>query len=199
MFGAAVEQYLGKKRFLSFYLICGIAGGIMYLLIVSIGRLGAPLPGELRWVTVGTPLIGASAGVFGVIVASVKVRPRDTIDLLVLPPIPIAIVAYGYVGLSMLNLLRGGANAGGDAAHIGGAIAGFFFIRNIHLLRGFLDFGLGPAPAPTGGHPRPRSGGGRAQAKLEKQADAVLAKVSREGIHSLTSREKKILEKSSRK
>ena len=37
------------------------------------------------------------------------------------------------------NLLRNGANAGGDAAHVGGAIAGFFFIRNSHLLRDFFD------------------------------------------------------------
>lgn len=197
MFGAAVEQYLGKKRFLSFYLICGIAGGIMYLLIVALGRFVINLPGELAQITIGTPLIGASAGVFGVIVASVKVRPRDTIDLILIPQVPIAVVAYGYVGLAMLNLLRGGSNAGGDAAHIGGAIAGFYFIRNIHLLRGFLDFGLVSNQPRGGAHPRPGAAG--SNTKLQKKVDAVLDKVNREGMHSLTAREKKILERSARK
>jgi membrane associated rhomboid family serine protease len=198
MFGSMVEQYLGKKRFLSFYLICGIGGGLLYMLFVALAAFNFPLPGTLALTAVDTPLIGASAGVFGVIVACAKIYPDQPVYLLLMPfPLKLKWLAYGYVGLAVYNLVNGGQNAGGDAAHIGGAIAGFYFIRNIHLLRGFLDFGIGPSSASTGGHPRPRKDAG-SHRKLQKQADAVLDKVSREGIHSLTAREKKILERSSR-
>src|SRR5947207_11272537 len=83
-----------------------------------------------------TPLVGASAGVFGVILACAYIAPEAMVQL-ILPPVPLKLkwFAYGYVVVAAWNLLRGGANAGGDAAHIGGAIAGFFFIRNAHLLR----------------------------------------------------------------
>ncbi|PHQ79413.1 MAG: hypothetical protein COB69_08025 [Phycisphaera sp.] len=200
MFGSMVEQYLGRKRFLSFYLICGISGGLLYLIFVAMAALGVPLPGNLALTAVNTPLIGASAGVFGVIIACAKIQPDQRVYLLFLPvPLKLKWMAYGYVAIAAYNLIRGGHNAGGDAAHIGGAIAGFYFIRNIHLLRGFLDFGIGPAPAAAGGrHPRPRQGRPGSSGKLQKQANAVLDKINREGMHSLTSREKKILERSSR-
>lgn len=197
IFGGMVEQYLGRKKFLSFYLICGISGGLLYLLIVGIREMGVPLPGTLNATTMGTPLIGASAGVFGVIVACARLQP-DARVMLIFPPIPMKLkwMAYGYVGIATYNLISGGNNAGGDAAHIGGAIAGFFFIRNIHLLRDFLDFGFGPKPKVTGTKPsRPRAG---KRDKLQEQADRVLDKVSREGLHNLTPKEKKILERSSR-
>lgn len=186
MFGGMVEQYLGRKKFLSFYLLCGISGGLLYLIIVGLGALGVPLPGTLRATNIGTPLIGASAGVFGVIVACARLSPDERVMLL-FPPIPLKLkwLAYGYVTIAAGNLIMGGQNAGGDAAHIGGAVAGFFFIRRIDLLRGFLDFGLGPAPK-------------QGESRLSRRADELLKKAHERGVHSLTEREKKIINKSAR-
>lgn len=188
MFGGMVEQYLGRKKFLSFYLICGIGGGLLYLLIVGLVAMGVPLPGTLGQTTIGTPLIGASAGVFGVIIASAKISPNTSV-MLIFPPIPLKLkwLAYGYVAIAAYNLISGGHNAGGDAAHIGGAIAGFFFIRRIHLLRNFLDFGIGPAPR----------GPARTSPREQQRVDRILEKVHSKGIHSLTKREERILRKSS--
>lgn len=196
MFGGMVEQFLGRRQFLSFYLLCGISGGLLYLLFVGLDALGVPLPGTLSATNMGTPLIGASAGVFGVIVACAKISPNQSVMLL-FPPIPLKLkwLAYGYVVIAAGNLILGGHNAGGDAAHVGGAIAGYFYIRNTHLLRGFLDFGIGPAPKHGGGHPRP---GPKGPSRLEKKADKILDKVRDQGMQSLTEREKKILKKSSR-
>lgn len=190
MFGGMVEQYLGRKKFLSFYLLCGIGGGLLYLILVGLAVLGVPLPGTLAQTTIGTPLIGASAGVFGVIIACAKISPNQSV-MLIFPPIPLKLkwLAYGYVAVAAYNLISGGNNAGGDAAHIGGAIAGFFFIRRIHLLRGFLDFGLGPAPK----GPASVSNDTRHQKKI----DRILEKVHAKGMHSLTKREEKLLRQSS--
>ncbi len=194
IFGGMVEQYLGRKKYLSYYLICGIGGGLLYLLFAGLSALNVPLPGTLGMTTMGTPLIGASAGVFGVIVACARIAP-DMRVMLLFPPIPLKMswLAYGYVALATFNLLRGGSNAGGDAAHLGGAIAGFYFIRNQHLLRGFLDFGIGPSPKNSR---QPR--GPRGKAPSQQDVDRILAKVNEKGLHSLTSREKKTLERASR-
>ncbi|MEO1584625.1 MAG: rhomboid family intramembrane serine protease [Planctomycetota bacterium] len=198
IFGGMVEQYLGRKKYLSYYLICGIAGSLLYLVFTALNALGVPLPGTLAMTSTGTPLIGASAGVFGVIVACARIAP-DMRVMLLFPPIPLKMkwMAYGYVGIAAFNLITGGGNAGGDAAHLGGAIAGFYFIRNQHLLRGFLDFGIGP-PAQRKAKPkaaRPKPG---QKSKDDAEVDRILAKVSVEGLQSLTAKEKRTLEQASR-
>jgi predicted DNA binding protein len=103
---------------------------------------------------------------------------------------------YGFVALAAFNLLRGGGNAGGDAAHLGGAIAGAFFVRKPELLRDFLDFsGKGAASrrAKPKREKRPRNGRGPSEAEV----DRILSKVATEGLASLTEKERKILKKAS--
>ncbi|MEM8756723.1 MAG: rhomboid family intramembrane serine protease, partial [Planctomycetota bacterium] len=202
IFGGLVEQYLGSRRYLAYYLICGIGGGLLYLFFVALASMNVPLPGTLARTGIGTPLIGASAGVFGVVVACARIVPDMRIMLLI-PPIPVKIkwIAYFYVAFAAFNLLRGGDNAGGDAAHIGGAIAGYFFIRNQHLLRGFLDFGAGsPKPKPNNISRRQRPSRTKPPARRaadEEQIDRILAKVKDQGLQSLTKREQQVLKRAS--
>ncbi|MFN0131931.1 MAG: rhomboid family intramembrane serine protease [Phycisphaerales bacterium] len=184
MFGGMVEQYLGGKRYAAFYLACGIFGALSYLILNFMGsQLGIRLPGVLPD-SPYTPLVGASAGVFGVIMACAKIAPNAIVQLL-FPPIPmkLKLMAYGYVALATFNLLRGGHNAGGDAAHVGGAIAGAFFIRNAHLLRDFFDvFGRrSTSPAPPS----------------RDEIDRLLEKVSSKGLASLSESEKQMLRRES--
>jgi membrane associated rhomboid family serine protease len=185
VFGGMVEQYLGSKRYLAFYLTCGIFGAVSYLALNFLGNvLRVSLPFVLND-SIFTPLIGASAGVFGVIMACAYIAPNAMVMLL-FPPIPLKLkwLAYGYVVLAAWNLWRQGSNAGGDAAHLGGAIAGAFFIRRAHLLRDFFDiFG-------------PRKGKGRWRREAEvarEDLDRILAKVAQEGLKSLSEEEKKAL------
>jgi membrane associated rhomboid family serine protease len=182
VFGGMVEQALGFKRYAAFYLTCGIFGALSYLLLNLLGagfhlRLPGVLINEL-W----TPLVGASAGVFGVIVACAYIAPNAVVQLLFPPiPLPLKWFAYGYVAVAAWNLFTSGNNAGGDAAHLGGAAAGFFFIRNSHLLRDFFDV--------LGDSRKPRPVRGPAQ----QEVDRILAKVANEGLHSLSDQEKRLL------
>jgi membrane associated rhomboid family serine protease len=188
IFGGMVEQFLGFKRYAAFYLTCGVFGAISYLILNLLGeQLNVKLPGVLLE-NPFTPLVGASAGVFGVIVACAYIAP-DAIVQLLFPPIPLKLkyMAYGYVALAAFNLLRGGANAGGDAAHMGGAIAGYFFIRNSHLLRDFFDV-FGDS----------RRGGG-AGGSEEAEVDRILGKVATQGLGSLSEGEKAALRRASRR
>ncbi len=195
IFGSLVEQYLGRRKYLAFYLVCGIFGGLTYLLLNLLGTAGGlSFPGVLPNHTY-TPLVGASAGVFGVIMACAFISPNSVVQLL-FPPIPLKMrtMAYGYVGLAAFNLfIARGQNQGGDAAHLGGAFAGYFFIRNPHLLTDFFD--LFNDSRKQGSKPRGKRAGKRPS---ESDVDRVLDKVRASGLHSLSDREKAVLREASR-
>jgi len=189
MFGRLVEDQLGPKKFLAFYLVCGIFGGLLYLVLNFLGGvLGLSLPLVLAG-DPATPLVGASAGVFGIVIACAYISPNTVVQLL-FPPIPLKMktFAYGFVALAFIMLLTGSRNAGGEAAHLGGAIAGFYFIRNTHHLIDFFDvLGDSRKPKPSKGRPRIRGG------PSQQEVDRVLDKVKAAGIDSLTDREKESL------
>lgn len=198
VFGPIVESQLGGRKYLAFYLVCGIAGGLMYLLLNLLGFLAgsagvAHVP-ALLYGSAKTPLVGASAGVFGMIMASAFIRPNDRMQVLFLPfELKLKQVAYGYVAVAVISLVFGSKNQGGEAAHVGGAVAGFFFVRNSHLLRDFFDVFKDSRKAAgsvvsRGGIAR---GGGREISDAE--IDRILAKVRAEGMASLTAAEKKTL------
>lgn len=202
-FGPMVEEQLGGRKYLAFYLVCGIMGGVLYVFLNLLGMTGLNIPGVLSG-DPGTPLVGASAGVFGVLMACAYIAPNAVVQL-IFPPIPLKMkwMAYGYVALSLFNLLTSGRNAGGDAAHIGGAIAGYFFIRNSHHLMDFFDvLGNSKEPKkPRPGRGGPGGGGGRRsgpRSPSDAEVDRILDKVSREGIGALSEKEKKTLERASR-
>lgn len=200
MFGGMVEQHLGRKKYLAFYLTTGIFGALLFLLLNAFGLLAGksnPLP-FLLVTDPRSPLVGASAGVFGVIMAAAYISPNTIVSLL-FPPVSLRlkVLAYCYVGFAVLNLVFAGPNQGGDAAHVGGAIAGYFFIRNSHLLRDFFDV-LGdsrpkPKKQPKASPPTPgpplRLVRPEADAPSEAEVDRILAKHKEFGRESLTSEE----------
>ncbi len=195
-FGPLVERYLASgRRYLAFYLICGIAGALLYLTLNLLGDgFGLRLPGVLH-VDLYTPLIGASAGVFGVLLAAAFVAGDEIMLIFGIIPTRVSTGAYIMAGIALANLLLAGRNAGGDAAHVGGALAGWFFIRRPHLLRNFFDF-LGPERA----RPMPSLGQRPARGKPtpdpdRARIDALLDKVHQQGLHSLSDAEKAFLEK----
>ena len=98
----------------------------------------------------------------------------------------------------------GGNNAGGEAGHLGGALAGFYFIRHPQHLHGFFDL-LGRVD-PTSHHYRRKSGvagakrsvpQGRGSRADHDQIDRILDKISAGGLHSLTDKEKRVLREAS--
>ena len=126
VFGPLIEDYLGRRRFLAFYLICGAAGPVMYLLFAgSHVLLASP----------ASPLIGASAGVFGILVAAAVIAPDEEVMLL-FPPIPLKLryLALGLLAIAGYTVFTQGHNAGGEAAHLGGAAVGYLLIRRPHVL-----------------------------------------------------------------
>lgn len=126
LFGPLVEQHLGSARYLRYYLICGVGGAVAYLALFMKGVLiGYP------W----QPLVGASAGIFGILVAAAQVAPHATIMLL-FPPIPLQLrtAAWVFIGIAVWTVWTQGRNAGGEAAHLGGAVVGYLLMQGERLL-----------------------------------------------------------------
>ena len=211
-FGSVVEKYLGSKRYLAFYLLCGIMGACAYLLLNVLGLAVFKLTGQdwipgLLFNNPETVLVGASAGVFGVIMAAAFLIPNATVLLFFVVPMKLSTLAYGLLVIALLGVLLGWNNAGGEAAHIGGAIAGFYFIRRPHHLHGFFDL-LGRVD-PTSRSNRARKKGGGAPGRAvhakasgpidEAEIDRILQKIHEKGLNSLSQKEKRTLREASRR
>ena len=201
IFGPMVERYLGGKKYLAFYLTCGLFGGLLFIILTLLGSV-MQAPGLLP-AAFTQQLVGASAGVFGVIVACAYISPNTEVMLL-FPPIPMKMrtFAYGYVAIALISLLMGSSNAGGEAAHMGGAIAGFFFIRKSHLLTDFFDvFNDSRKPKPAKGKRKKQSvyrNYKNTPGPHPDDVDRILQKVSQKGLGSLSEKEKKILAEASK-
>ena len=202
-FGSMIERHLGSKRYLAFYLLCGIFGALMYCLLNLGGAVASTLsnsdihiPG-LLFNDINVPLVGASAGVFGILMAGAYLAPNVKVLLFFILPMRLKTLAYALVAIALFTVITGGGNAGGEAGHLGGAFAGFYFIRHTQHLHGFFDF-LGRID-PTSHHYRKKVRGLRpgGRNKSHKEIDRILDKISAKGLHSLTEKEKKILSQAS--
>ncbi|AMN45965.1 rhomboid family intramembrane serine protease [Steroidobacter denitrificans] len=118
MFGPDIERLFGAQRYLIYYIVCVIGAALMHLIVVSMAGM-PPLP-----------TIGASGGVFGLLLAFGMAYPNRRIMLL-FPPIPMP--AWLFVTLyGLLELYLGMTQtASGVAhfAHLGGMATGFVLIR----------------------------------------------------------------------
>lgn len=190
VFGPLVEARLGGRRYLAFYLACGVFGAITYLILNVLGAMQVSLPGVLIN-DPHTPLVGASAGVFGVIMAAAHFQPNTVLQL-IFPPVSLRMrtFAWIYFGIALFNLLIAGHNAGGDAAHVGGAIAGFFLVRRPHLLHDFFDVFSNSNKKKAS---RGRAGGRRRSGPDPREIDRILSKVATQGLQSLSESEKRAL------
>ena len=116
MFGLPIEQAWGSRRFIVYYLVCVIGAGLLQLLV-------AALAGDVY------PTIGASGGVFGLLLAFGMMYPNQRI-LLLIPPIPMK-AKYFVVGYGLLTLVFGltGTMPGvAHFAHLGGMLFGLILI-----------------------------------------------------------------------
>lgn len=141
-FGPAVEHAMGPRRFLLFYLACGVAGALFSSLLAGL-NLYTSLPdipqkeiicnqiaafagyeGYVQcWEMI--PLVGASAAIYGVMVACAFMYPDVMISLL-FPPITLRLRTFAIIiiGIASATILFNLGNAGGEAGHLGGIIMG---------------------------------------------------------------------------
>ena len=207
--GRQMEESLGKTKFLTLYLIAGVFGGLLQCLLTWTHYL--PEAG----------VVGASAGIFGLIAAFAMVFWDREITFLIMFIIPVRMRAkYLLIALAVIGVLGIISKEGGIAhgAHLGGMIWGVLFV----LL--FIQGGTWNGAEPWWWRLKDRftvrrernvvttDGGARAYSHgdgsgetvkevdyVETEIDPILDKISREGIHSLSDRERAILEQARKK
>jgi len=204
VFGRAIEETLGGKKFLVLFLISGVMGGIFQVLVA------------LLWPQhFGGPVVGASAGAFGLVAAFAVLFPERELTLLLFFIVPIRLSARMLLMLSVVLAVFGivfsesifGGNVA-NAAHLGGMLAGVIYVRRFTRDRWWES----DAPSRrtstgeflsrwAGKSPLWRSAADEPEKELstdefvKSEVDPVLDKISKHGIQSLTGRERQILEK----
>jgi membrane associated rhomboid family serine protease len=201
-FGRPVEEALDRRHFLTLYLSAGIIGGLVQMLFA----LWLP--------SFDGAVVGASAGASGLVAAFAILHWEERFSLLIYF-IPVNMTGKTLlavsIGLAFLGILT--TNSGiANAAHLGGILTGAYYVRL--FIQGRWPGWKFPARRST---PRKlvasRSGNGSfwrsAAAKpdedlpasdfLSSEVDPILDKISAHGIHSLTAREREILEKARKK
>ncbi len=207
-FGQILEEYIGGRRVAALYILGGLSGGVMFLLVYNL------VPYLNQNISQAT-LEGASGAIFAIIVAAATLLPDYTFFLILLGPVRLKYIAAFYIVLSIAELV--GTNAGGNLAHLAGALVGFGFIRSLQRgidwgtpIYSFLEFFkvlFTSKPAPK--IPRRE----RTTATIRKysannetlsvgapdqdEIDSILDKISKSGYESLSREEKQKLYKAS--
>jgi membrane associated rhomboid family serine protease len=176
--GNMVEGVWGSKRFLRYYLVCGVGGGLMHMLF-----------------DYHSAVVGASGAVFGLYLAAAMLFPDAYVYLYFVLPVKIK---YLVIGLTVLQLAHGIAGPSGVAyfAHLGGMATGLWFFRGEIARRLGRSVG-GPRRGPTW-RPRATMRKRRDSGVAEGKIDSILDKISAKGYENLTPTEKRILENYSR-
>lgn len=203
-FGKIVKEFLGGSKVVNLYILGGLAGGVFYILIYN------TIPFFAERVDTSM-MLGASAGVFAVVVGAATFMPNYTIFLMFIGPVKIKYIAIFYVILAFAQST--GQNAGGELAHLGGAALGFLYIKQLQngtdwgkWLQSFLSFVKSffvhqpKVKVSYRKDPKTRKRGSASttaqQTKSDtsqEEIDAILDKISHSGYESLTKGEKQKL------
>lgn len=211
MFGVELEYIWGSRKFAAYYILSGIAAGVVHLVVTPL--LGGGL----------APTIGASGSIMGILLAFGMTFPDRPIMMFPLFfPIPARIFVMIYAGFDLINGLFNAGDGVAHFAHLGGALGGFLLIkfgeplfRKIEGSRysgpqtrhstiidaDFRDVPQTPryeyqvTPEPqreTQAH-TPTKFIVDGQPISQEQIDQILDKISKGGYHGLSEREKNIL------
>ena len=171
-FGPLLERQWGSQRFIKFYLICGLTGGVLFALLVALGIL-----------PVGA-LIGASGAVYGVLAAVAALYPNLRVYVYGIFPIPLYLLIIVIVIFSSFGFIAGN-NQGGDAAHLAGLATGYILVM-------WPGISAKMKIKATKGAWEKRQ---QNELHFHEEVNRILDKVNREGISSLTRQEKNTLKK----
>ncbi len=114
MFGNTIEETWGLKRFLKYYFLCGIAGGIFTVMFMPNSSV---------------PTIGASGAIYGLLVAYAVMFPNRVIYVMFIFPMKVKWAVIIFVGIAFMASFNAQDSNVGHLAHLGGAVIGFFYLK----------------------------------------------------------------------
>lgn len=221
MFGAVVERVWGPKKFLFYYISCGIGAGLIqeaaqYINYMAEGldtfervNLGGTLMLTEDYLNLWTT-IGASGAVYAILLAFGMIFPNERLFIIPFPfPIKAKWLVIGYIAIELFSALSGPGDGVAHTAHLGGMLFGFIMIRywkkhpessnRFGRSRGqeFFDnmkrrFDERQRHSPQQPE-QPREEPPKKKRENQEEIDAILDKIRKSGYDSLTKEEKKKL------
>jgi membrane associated rhomboid family serine protease len=203
-FGRLFIEYLGSDKLIALYILGALAAGICYLLVfntIPFFKSQSDFAG----------MVGASGAINAVLVAAATLMPNYTFFLLFFGPVKIKYIAAFYVFISFLGSV--GPNAGGNVAHLGGALMGFIYIKQLQVgvnwggwITAVIDWVkdlFKPRPAVKVSYRKNEPSEAKKNAGRhgisQQEIDDILDKISDGGYESLSKEEKEKLFKASKK
>jgi membrane associated rhomboid family serine protease len=167
MFGQEVADWLGEKTFTALYLFSGVFAALFSIPFYASGLMGNAV------------IIGASGALFGVMVAYARLFPDRVLLIFFVIPMRIKYAIWVFIAIDLLMVNSGDSIA--HLTHLGGVLAGFAFMAAWH--HGFR--------LPEFKNRKPQSGtqvleGELGSFQVDVRLDAILAKISRSGMDSLS-------------
>lgn len=189
-FGRIFEDFLNARQFTFAYLAGGLFGGLLFIVFYNIfpGYAGEKYNSEL---------LGASGSVMAIVFATATLVPDYSIRMLFFGDVRIKYLALIYLVFDIIGL--SGLNAGGSIAHLGGALLGFVFIRQLQQggdwSKLFQQRKKLKVVKNTGAKYVKKT----VKVSEQEVIDEILDKISHSGYDSLTKEEKEQLFKASNK
>lgn len=187
-FGEIFILYLGEKKVLPLYIIGGLGGALLYSLAFNL------IPNFKNSVEL-SHLLGASGSIYAIVFASIILNPDHEISLIFFDKVKIKYIAIALIILGLINSYYG--NAGGEIAHLGGALVGSFYI--ISLRQGFdpINFAAlfkrrSPVKVTYKNTDVQSANKNRSNSEQQK-VDEILDKIARSGYDSLSKEERDFL------
>ncbi|MCX2450652.1 rhomboid family intramembrane serine protease [Pedobacter sp. PLR] len=188
--GKIFLDFLNVRQFHFVYLTGGIAGAAMYTLAYNVFPVFA---GTMATATV----IGSSASVMAIIVATATLVPDYTIRMLLLGDVKLKYLAMAYVAMDLVGLAS--ANAGGSFTHVGGALFGFAYITLLQKGKDWSKLFKRKPKLKVVRNENSKSAGKSKPASVNQHdVDAILDKISKSGYDKLSKEEKETLFKASK-
>ncbi len=190
-FGTILNDFIGEKKIVQLYILGALAGGIAYLLISnSISYFVLKGPALLN---------GASASIYAIVIAAATIRPNYKVSLFIFGSVSIKYIGLFYVIWSFIETT--GSNAGGNIAHLGGALLGYLY--GIKFKKNWVVHKKEPIKVRTymGTFKNEFSFVNKQEEEdiEEEELNEILDKISKSGYDSLSKFEKKRLFKASQK
>lgn len=192
--GRIFMEYMGGRRLFGVYVLGGLSGALLFLLLSQVFYLG-------------NGLVGASAGVMAIVVAAATHRPNYVVHLILIGPVRLKYIAL--ISFLLTTLIDFTINTGGKVAHLGGALFGLLYglqyNKGRDLSKGVTSIGNVFARKPKSHlkvmyKKRLTDEEYNANRVIEQQViDAILDKISKSGYDSLSKKEKEILFRASNK
>ncbi len=209
IFGKLLLGFLGDRQVLPIYVLGGIAGAVLYMLIFNISPAFQNIS--------SSHMLGASAGVMAVMLAMCTMQPNYQIMLFFIGAVQVKYIAAVFILIDLLKIFQ--ENPGGHIAHLGGALFGFIYIKQLQKgndlgngLNNLIDFLVtvfkpGPKKPKVVYRNEKKQAETRAanngkvrkpnktamEPQIQAKIDAILDKISESGYNSLTKEEKDFL------